>query len=86
MSQGWRETLQTSRGKFDSYTTCMKYQENIEDLVDKYWDKLFEELCHNDNVGDDLEEILIEVRVAGDGKTIRRSWADREKMLTERDA
>ncbi len=55
---------------------------SIEEIIDDHYDKIFDELCDR---GDEFGELLIEVRVDVDGKTIRRSWADREKMLTERD-
>ena len=56
----------------------------IEELVAKAYDKQFQELCKID--GDDMDEFLIEVRLAADGKTIRRSWKDRDKMLREQNA
>ena len=55
----------------------------IEEIVDKHWDEMFEELIKADCVGDDLWELLIEVRTASDGVTIRRSWKDRNEMLRE---
>ncbi len=55
---------------------------SIEEIIDDHYDKIFDELCDR---GDEFGELLIEVRVDVDGKTVRRSWADREKMLTERD-
>ena len=56
----------------------------LEQLIDKHWDKLFDETL--EVIGDGLTELLIEIRVAGDGKTVRRSWKDREKMLQEENA
>lgn len=53
----------------------------VEELVDKHFDKLFDETL--EIIGDDLGELLIEITIPGDGKTIRRSWKDREKMLRE---
>lgn len=52
---------------------------SIEALVDSHYDQMFDWLCHNqDSV---LHELLIEVKINHDGKTIRRSWRDREEML-----
>ena len=55
---------------------------NAQDIVNKYYLQMFDELV--DNLDDDLEELLIEVKVSSTGETIRRSWADREKMLAGR--
>lgn len=55
----------------------------IEQIIDKHYDALFEELIHSEYMGDDLYELLIEVKTAADGKTIRRSWLDRNEMLRE---
>ena len=52
-----------------------------EELIDKYYEKMFDELI--DIEGDNMTELLIEVRIATDGKTIRRSWHDRNEMLKE---
>ena len=51
----------------------------VEEIVDKHWSQMFEELT--DFIGDDMDELLIEVRLAPEGKTIRCSWQDRNKML-----
>jgi len=56
---------------------------NTEKLVDKHYNKLFDELLDLDSVGDDLFELLIEVKIGNDGKTIRRSWRDRERFLSD---
>jgi len=53
----------------------------IEELVDKHYDELFQELV--DNEGDDFYNITIEVVTMTTGKTIRRSWRDRENILKE---
>jgi hypothetical protein len=53
----------------------------IDQLIDKHYDEMFEWLTRD--YGDDIHELLIEVKVATDGKTIRRSWLDRDSMLTK---
>ncbi len=53
----------------------------LEEVVDEHYNKLFDETL--EIIGDDLGELLIEITIPGDGKTIRRSWKDREKMLQE---
>jgi hypothetical protein len=58
----------------------MKYK-NIQDIVDENYDKLFKDLIATE--GDDWFEILVEVKVASDGLTVRRSWKEREEMLKE---
>lgn len=81
MFQGGGRHSKRCGGKFDSYRSCMT---SIETIIDEYYDKLFHELCKLG--GNDMDEFLIEVRLATDGKTIRRSWKDRDKMLKEREA
>lgn len=56
----------------------------LEQLVDKHYNALFEELVKN-NYADDCQEILVEIQVASEGKTVRRSWNDREQMLSDRE-
>ena len=57
---------------------------NIEQLVDKHFDEMFGWLCSPDNyLGDNFYDIVVEVKVANEGKTIRRSYREREKMLRE---
>ena len=53
----------------------------VEKIVDKYYRLMFQELM--DEVGDDLYEFMIEVGTARDGKTVRISWLERNKMLNE---
>lgn len=53
----------------------------IEQIVDKHYKQLFDELLECDEAGDGMTELLVEVKVAVDGKTIRRSWQDRNEML-----
>jgi len=57
----------------------------VEKLIDKYYEKLFDELVHSDEVGEDLHDLVIEVKIRNDGKTIRRSWQDRERFIREED-
>jgi len=52
----------------------------IEELIDKHYDELFDEIC---KLNDDLYELVIEYKEASTGKMIRRSWLDRDKMLKE---
>ena len=52
----------------------------IEQLIDKHYDQLFDEVIHD---FDDLFDLVIEYKSLGTGKTIRRSWKDREKRLGE---
>lgn len=59
----------------------MKKIKNIEDLVDYHYEEIFEWLC--DHNGDQFDEIMVEIRIKDQGKTIRRSWLDREKMLAQ---
>jgi len=51
----------------------------IETIIDKHYDKMFNETI--DVIGDDIHELLIEITTLSDGKTIRRSWIDREERL-----
>jgi hypothetical protein len=51
----------------------------IEEAVDKAYDQLFEYMASNYDM--DIRDILVEVRVSSDGKTIRRSYRDREEWL-----
>lgn len=57
----------------------MKKSKSIEELVDLHYEQMFDWLTGQN--GDDMSDLLIEVRVASDGKTIRRSWSDRNEML-----
>lgn len=49
-------------------------------LIDKHYDKLFDELCKRD---DDTYDLVIEYKSLTTGKTIRRSWLEREARLKE---
>lgn len=55
----------------------------IEELIDKHYQDLFDEIC---KLGDDLYDLVIEYKEISTGKTIRRSWRDREKRLIEENA
>jgi hypothetical protein len=52
----------------------------VEALIDKHWDELFHKICEMD---DDLYELKIEYKSEASGKTIVRSWKDREDRLRE---
>jgi len=52
----------------------------IEQLIDKHWDELFHEIC---KIHDDLHELKIEYQEKSTGKTIIRSWKDRDKFILE---
>lgn len=52
----------------------------IEQVVDRHYQEIFEWLCENEY---DFYDLVIEVKVGNEGKTIRRSWRDREEMLKE---
>lgn len=53
----------------------------IETEVDKKYEELFDFLCDCD-IGE--FDLLVEIKVIADGKTIRRSWSERDKWLIER--
>lgn len=53
----------------------------IEQVVDKHYNEIFKWLC--DNYDTAIHDLIVEVRVGNEGKTIRRSWKDREVMLDE---
>jgi len=53
----------------------------IEGLVDKHYNEMFDWLC--ENYADELHDLIIEARFADTGKTIRRSWLDRDSMLKD---
>jgi hypothetical protein len=52
----------------------------VEALIDKHWDELFHKICE---MHDDLYELKIEYKETASGKTIIRSWKDREDRLKE---
>jgi len=54
----------------------------IEQLVDKHFDQLFNEIIKIE--ADDFDDILIEVVTLTTGKTIRRSWRDRNQILRDK--
>lgn len=54
----------------------------VEEIIDKHYEEMFKELL--DVEGDGLHDFLIEVQIGLDGKTIRRSWQDRNKMLEDK--
>jgi hypothetical protein len=56
---------------------------SIEEIIDKHYEAMFDELVHHDSAGDGLTELAIEVKIGVDGKTIRRSWQDRNQMLRD---
>ena len=53
----------------------------IEEIVNKHWDQMFHEVLKIE--GDGLYELVIEVKIDYSGKTIRKSWKDRNEMLKE---
>ena len=53
----------------------------IEEIVDKHWDAMFDDLIDAPACGDNLWELIIEVKTQTDGKTVRKSWRDREDRL-----
>jgi len=58
-----------------------KKPKTIEELVDKCFDELFDFVV--EVTEDDLYDISIEVRTKASGKTITRSWQEREYRLQE---
>lgn len=50
----------------------------IESLIDEAWSKLFEGVCELD---DNFIDLVIEYKGSDNGKTIRRSWKDRDERL-----
>jgi hypothetical protein len=57
---------------------------NIEQLIDEHYDSMFDWLCKES--GDDFHDLVIEVRVGSEGKTVRRSWRERDAMLRDAEA
>lgn len=53
---------------------------NIQDLVDKHYDQMFEELIKV--AGDNFYDLKIEI-IDLDGLTVRRSWKERDDRLLE---
>lgn len=58
-----------------------KKPRTVEELVDQHYETMFEWLC--DGADDDIKEFKIIVKLASSGKTIRRSWADRDRWLSQ---
>jgi hypothetical protein len=54
---------------------------SAEELVDKHYEEMFDWLVAEHDT--DFVEFVIEVKTASDGKTIRRSWGDRERWLAD---
>jgi len=52
-----------------------------EQLIDKHYEEMFEWLC--DRHDTDFVDFTVELKLANDGKTIRRSWGDRERWLAD---
>lgn len=52
----------------------------IEQKIDECYNELFNFICQNH---DDLYDLVIEYKEETTGKTIRRSWREREKILQE---
>ena len=52
----------------------------IQELVEKHYGELFTESIEIE--GDGVVEILVEIKTL-DGVTVRQSWSDRNKRLTE---
>ena len=51
---------------------------NAEELIDNAYDNLFDKLC---KISDDFCELKIEYQEISTGKTIIRSWKDRDNRL-----
>lgn len=60
-------------------TSANEDPKTIEQVVDKHYDAIFKWLC--DTYDTAIHDLIVEVRVGNEGKTIRRSWKDREDML-----
>jgi len=56
----------------------------IEEKIDKLYDELFDFVCELDGI-DEFHDIVVEFKGYADGKTIRRSWRDREETLKGND-
>lgn len=53
---------------------------NIQGIVDKHYDQIFDEIIKET---EGMYELIIEVKDKYTGLTVRRSWKDRDKMLSE---
>ena len=53
----------------------------VESIIDDAWENLFHKIC---NIHDDLYELKIEYKEQSTGKTIIRSWLDRNKILSQK--
>ena len=63
---------------FEEISASDEEKLSINDAIDIAWNWLFEVICKEH---DDLHELKIEYSEETTGKTITRSWQDREKML-----
>lgn len=52
----------------------------LESVVDKAYDLIFKYMCEEHDT--DIQDITIEVQTMQEGKTVRRSYADREFWLS----
>lgn len=52
----------------------------IQEMIDKHWDELFDEIL---KVEDDLYDLTIEYKGQISGLTVKRSWRDRDRRLAE---
>lgn len=57
----------------------MKYK-TIEEKIDAVYDDLFDWICEHD---DNLYELKITYKGLSDGKTVERSWLERDRRLKE---
>lgn len=55
--------------------------ETYEQLIDKHYQEMFDFMCAHFNEG--FSELKIEIQESVSGKTIIRSWKDRDRMLKE---
>ena len=53
----------------------------LEQIIDKHFDEIFKEIL--DLGEDNIYDLTIEYKSLADGKTIKRSWLDREERLRE---
>ena len=53
----------------------------LEQIIDKHFDEMFKKIL--DLGEDNIYDLTIEYKSLADGKTIKRSWLDREERLRE---
>lgn len=53
----------------------------METKIDEVYEELFEFIIKSDQFDDDMYDLVIEYKEAATGKTIRRSWKDRDERL-----